>query len=222
MFQLDRLIYATAKPDWLHQFLTEKRGLTLAATGQSFPGISTRTYPFPGGGFLEVAYVTDESKLDLSEGGQELRDFLAENGDGYTSLVLETDDLEHVIRVLQEEQYPVSDSGVHEVADPTGQTVSFRMAGSYPHLPWFIQYDKPRPSASGFPQAAILLTTTLTADSSLLEKILKIGGTQLTFADMHAALFPLANATLRLESADAYSFAYFDPTGILLDGNEGE
>lgn len=222
MFQIDRLIYATAKPDWLHQFLTGKRGFTLAATGQSFPGISTRTYPFPGGGFLEVAYVSDESKLSLSEEGQEVQTFLRENGDGYTSLVIETADIEHVISVLQEEQYPVSDSGVHEVTDPTGRNVRFRMVGSYPHLPWFIQYDEQRPTATGFPQAAILRTTTLTADTSLLEKILQIGSTQLNFAETHAALFPLANGSLRLESADSYSFAYFDPAGLLLEKDEAK
>ncbi|MGE5702404.1 MAG: VOC family protein, partial [Clostridia bacterium] len=199
------------------QFLTSERGFSMVATGESFPGISTRIYPFGGGGFLEVAYISDESKIAQSEGGLALQSFLTENGDGYYSFVLETDDYDHVKQVLLEEEYPFSESGVQHVTDPSGQTNTFRMLGTFPHLPWFVQYREPRKNANGFPQAVILRTTTLTADATLLEKIMQTSSTQLNFPNMMAILFPLANATLRLEAADAYSFAYFDTTGILLE-----
>jgi hypothetical protein len=217
MFQLDRLVYATNHPEQVGLHLQTQHGLTLAASGRSFPGVATRIYPFPGGGFLEVAYIENEAEVAASEEGMAMRELLKEQGDGYTALVLETDDLERVRRVLEEEGYPAAVTPVQEVTDPTGQTVRFQMLGTYPHLPWFVQYDKLRDSPRGYPQAAIIRTTTLTADVSILEKVLGMPATSIHFPDTTAAILPLYNATLRLEAADAYGFCYFDPKGLLLE-----
>jgi hypothetical protein len=217
MFQLDRLVYATNRPEKVDLHLQTERGLPLAASGRSFPGVATRIYPFPGGGFLEVAYIENEKEIAASEEGVAMRDLLKEQGDGFTALVLETDDLDRVKRILEEEGYPVSVTPVQEVTDPTGQTVRFQMLGTYPHLPWFVQYEKPRESRRGYPQAAIIRTTTLTADVHILEKLLEMPATEVKFPDTTAAILPLYNATLRLESADAYGFTYFDPKGLLLE-----
>ncbi len=217
MFQLDRLVYATKHPDQIALTLQQERGLNLAASGQSFPGVATRVYPFTGGGFLEVTYLVDEAAAVANEGGEALHSFLQENGDGYYALIIETDDLARVRRVLEEEGYPVALSPVQEITDPTGDVVSFQMLGTYPHLPWFVQYGKPRQSPAGFPQAAFIRTTTLTADVAIMEKVLGQQATMVEFPDKTAALLPLRNASLRLETADAYGFAYFDPNGVLFD-----
>jgi len=217
LFQLDRLVYATKHPDQIALTLQKERGMTLAASGQSFPGVATHIYPFPGGGFLEVTYVEDEAQAAATDGGEALLQFLSENGDGYCAMMLETDDLTHVRKVLEEEGYPVMLSPVQQVTDPTGETVSFQMLGTYPHLPWFVQYGKPRTSPAGFPQAAFIRTATLTADVAILEKILGQQATLLEFPDKSAALLPLRNASLRIETADQYGFAYFDPQGVLFE-----
>jgi hypothetical protein len=217
LFQLDRLVYATKNPDQISLTLQQERGLTLAASGQSFPGVATRIYPFPGGGFLEVTYVEDEATAGTTEGGEALLHFLAENGDGYYAMMLETDDLTRVRRILEAEGYPVALSPVQQVTDPTGDTVSFQLLGTYPHLPWFVQYGKPRQSPVGFPQAGFIRTTTLTADVAIMEKILDQQATMIEFPDKTAAILPLRNASLRLESADRYGFAYFDPKGVLFE-----
>ncbi len=216
MFQLDRLIYATSRPEEVHHMLKE-RGYSLAASGTSYPGVATRIYPFTGGGFLEVAYMEDETAALQSEGGQALQQFLKENGEGFYTLIIETDDLEHVASVLQAEGYPVQESPVQRVIDPTGEPVAFKIIGTFPHLPWFIQYDKQRPSPAGFPQAAIIRSTTLTADVTLLEKVFQIPATMVHYSNTHSALFPLLNASLRVESAEEYDFGYLEPQGLLLE-----
>ena len=216
LFQLDRLVYVTSRPEEVRQIL-KNRGYSEVASGTSYPGVATRIYPFTGGGFLEVAFIEDEQIVLTTEGGQALKQSLAENGDGFHTLVLETDDLNHVISVLQAQDYPVQETPVQRVVDPSGETVSFKMAGTYPHLPWFIQYDKPRQSPVGFPQAAIIRTTTLTADVNVLENILRTGATMVNYPNTHAALLPLANASLRIESADEYSFGYLEPQGLLFE-----
>jgi hypothetical protein len=217
LFQLDRLVYATKRPDELHVTLQQERGLTFAASGQSFPGIATRIYPFKGGGFLELTYVEDESQAASTEGGEALQSFLRENGDGYYALILETDDLQRVKRILETEGYPVMLSPVQEVTDPSGDVIHFQMLGTYSHLPWFVQYGKPRQSPTGYPQAAFIRTTTLTADVAIMEKLLDCPATTLQYADRTAAVLFMKNATLRLESADEYGFAYFDPAGVLFE-----
>lgn len=216
LFQLDRLVYVTSRPEEVRQTLKE-RGCSEAATGTSYPGVATRVYPFTGGGFLEVAFIEDEKAVLTTEGGQALKQFLAANGDGFHTLVLETDNLNHVISVLQAQDYPVQETPVQQVVDPSGQTVTFKMVGTYPHLPWFIQYDKPRQTPVGFPQAAIIRSTTLTADVNLLENILRTGATMVNYPNTHSALFPLANASLRIESGDDYSFGYLEPQGLLFE-----
>lgn len=220
MFQVDRLVFATTRPDEVDMILQKKRGLTLAASGRSFPGVATRIYPFPGGGFLEVTYIEDESDAVTSEGGEALLTFLKENGDGYYALILETDDLGKVKEALTADDYPVMETPVQEITDPTGQTIRFQMIGTYPHLPWFVQYDKQRESPTGFPQAAFLYTQTLAADVTILEKIFSSQATIVEFPHTTAALFPLYNASLRVEAADEYGFAYFDPAGILFGKDE--
>ncbi|MCR8986303.1 hypothetical protein NW801_14835 [Brevibacillus laterosporus] len=55
MFLLDRLIYATNRTDEINRIITQERGYTCIATGQSFPGIATRLYPLASGGFLPLA-----------------------------------------------------------------------------------------------------------------------------------------------------------------------
>jgi len=219
MFLLDRLVYTTSQPDEVDAQL-RKRGYTLAASGQSFPGVATRIYPFPGGGFLEVAYITDETLARSNEGGQSVHTFLQEHTGGFTTLVLETDDLERVSRILQAEDYPVAVTPVQEVTDPSGETIRFQMLGTFPHLPWFIRYEKPHVATVGFPQAAIIRTTTFTADVQILEKILDRQATTVNYPNTTAAVLPLGNATLRVESANAYGFGYFEPAGLLLDTNE--
>ncbi|MGD8189006.1 VOC family protein [Brevibacillus ginsengisoli] len=216
MFQLDRLVYVTSRPEEVKQSLKD-RGYSEVASGTSYPGVATRIYPFTGGGFLEIAFIEDEQAVLTTEGGQALKQFLTEQGDGFHTLVLETDDLDYVISALQAEDYPVQEIPVQRVVDPSGQTVSFKMVGSYPHLPWFIQYDKPRQSPVGFPHAAIIRSTTLTADVNLLERILRIGPMIVNYPNTHAAVFPLANASLRIEAADDYSFGYLEPQGLLFD-----
>ncbi|MFY0545118.1 VOC family protein [Brevibacillus sp. H7] len=217
MFQLDRLVYATKRPDEIALTLKQERGLTLAASGQSFPGVATRIYPFPGGGFLEVTYIEDEAAAVSTESGKALHSFLQENGDGYYAMIVETDDLARVRHILEEEGYPVAVTPVQEVTDPAGDVVSFQMLGTYPHLPWFVQYGKPRQSPAGYPQAAFLRTTTLTADTAIMEKVLGQQATMVEYPDRTAAILPLRNASLRIETADAYGYAYFDPKGVLFE-----
>lgn len=217
MFRFDRLVYATSHPDKVSFHLQTKRGLTLAASGQSVPGVATRIYPFAGGGFLEVAFIENHEDANQSEEGRTMAELLKEEGDRFTAMVLETGDLDRVKRVLEEEKYPVSVTPVQQITDPTGQEIQFQMLGSYPHLPWFVTYDKPRDTPRGYPQAAILRTTTLTADVAILEKIMGIPATAIQYPNTTAAMLPLSNASLRIESAEAYGFAYFDPAGLLLD-----
>lgn len=218
MFQLDRLVYATNQPKQVDMILQKERGLTLAASGYSFPGIATHIYPFIGGGFIEVTFIEDESEAASSDSGEALQTFLKENENGgYNALFIETDDLMRVKGILEEEGYPVSLTPVQQVTDPTGDLVSFQMLGTYPHLPWFVQYGQPRQSPQGFPQAVFIRTTTLTADLNILERVLGYQSTMVEFPNKTAAILPLQNATLRLESAEEYGFAYFDPAGILFD-----
>ncbi|MGC5328464.1 VOC family protein [Brevibacillus sp. SYSU BS000544] len=217
MFQLDRLVYVTSQPEEVHKYLTAERGYSLVATGASFPGVATRIYPFTGGGFLEVAYIENEELVTQTEGGQALKTYLEEHGDGFHTFVLETDELDRVSSTLQAEGYPVQETPVQHIVDPTGETVSFRMVGSFGHLPWFIQYDKRRPSPIGFPHAAIIRTTTLTADVALIEKLVQSPATVINYPNTHAAIIPLTNASLRIESGDEYGFGYLEPKGLLLE-----
>ncbi|QOT00967.1 VOC family protein [Brevibacterium sp. JNUCC-42] len=217
MFLLDRLIYATNRPDEIDRIVTQERGYTCVATGQSFPGIATRLYPLAGGGFLEVAYIEDESRVPESESGLALQTFIQKNQEGYYTLVLETDDINHVEKVLQQEDYPIHFSGTTQVALPSGEQMMMRMIGTYDHLPWFIQNEKSTTPRPGYPQAAIIRTTSLVADVHLLEKLIGFSATMGQYLDMKTGFLPLANASLRFESADSYGFSYFEPKGLLLD-----
>lgn len=217
MFLLDRLIYATNRPDEINQIITQERGYTCIATGQSFPGIATRLYPLAGGGFLEVAYIEDESRVPESESGLALQSFIQKHQEGYYSLVLETDDMNHVETILQQEGYPIHFSGTQQIALPSGEPMMMRMLGTHEHLPWFVQYEKTTVPRPGYPQAAIIRTASLVADVQLLEKLIGFLATLGQYLDMHTGFLPLANASLRLESADANSFSYFEPKGLLLD-----
>ncbi|UFJ43178.1 VOC family protein [Brevibacillus humidisoli] len=219
MFQLDRLVYVTNHPEERHQQLTS-RGFALAASGLSYPGVSTRTYPLAGGGVLEIAYVSDESLLPQSKGGQALAERLRTRGDGFNALMLETDELDRVKGILKREEYPVVEPPTQEITDPSGETIRFRLIGTFPHLPWFIQYEKPRLTPVGYPQATFIRTTSYTADVAILEKIFGISGMSLQSIST-AASFPLRNASLRVESADEYGFAYLDPNGILFEQGQG-
>jgi hypothetical protein len=222
MFQLDRLIYATTRPDKADFILRKERGLQLTASGRSFPGVATHIYPFPGGGFLEVTYIEDESQIASSEGGEAFHTFLKENGDDYYALILETDDLARVKQILEEEGYPAMVTPVQQVTDPAGEVITFQMLGSAAHLPWFVQYNKPRQTPAAFPQAAIIYTTTLNADVSLLEKVLGTRAATMQFPRTTAAVMPLGNASLRVESADKCGFAYLDRAGILFEKNHSK
>ncbi|WP_139490439.1 VOC family protein [Brevibacillus dissolubilis] len=218
MFQLDRLVYATKTPEEVDRHLQEERKMVKVASGKSFPGVATNVYPFPGGGFLEVAYIEDESKLTQNEGGLALKQFLDEKEEGYYAMILETDNINHVKNALTEEEYPVQLTGVQEMTDlASGEQVQFQMLGTYPHLPWFVQYSKKRTTPAGFPQAAILRTTTFTADMQLLEKLLGTPATTVNYPNMICAILPLRNASFRIESSEEYGFGYFEPRGVLMD-----
>jgi len=217
MFQFDRLVFATNHPDQVDLHIRTKRGLTLTASGHSFPGVATRIYPFSGGGFLEVAYIENAEEANKSDEGQAMVELLKEQGDSFTALVLETDDLDRVKRILEEEKYPVTVTPVQHMTDASGKPFQFQMLGTYPHLPWFVMYDKPRDTPRGYPQAAVLRTTTFTADLEILEKIIGMPATTIQYPNTTAAMLPLYNASLRIESAEQYGFSYFDPAGLLLD-----
>ncbi|WP_232695401.1 VOC family protein [Brevibacillus daliensis] len=217
MFLLDRLIYATNRPDDIDRILTQEKGYECVAAGNSYPGIATRHYPFPGGGYLEIAYVEDKEKATQTEVGQGLLAFLEEQGEGYYSLLLETADLTHVENVLREENYPIYKTGVHEITTITGEKLRMRMLGTSSHLPWFIEYEKTTQAKPDYAQAAIIRTTTLTADVALLEKLVGVTAIMGTYPGMNTGFLPLANASLRLESADKNGISYFEPKGLLLD-----
>ncbi|WP_240436201.1 hypothetical protein [Brevibacillus laterosporus] len=95
-----------------------------------------------------------------------------------------------------------------------------RMLGTYEHLPWFVQYEKPTTPRPGYPQAAIIRTASLVADVHLLEKLVGFSATMGQYLDMKTGFLPLANASLRFESADSYGFSYFEPKGLLLDNTK--
>lgn len=217
MFQFDRLVFATNHPDAVDMHLRNKRGLTLTASGQSIPGVSTRIYPFPGGGFLEVAFIESLPEALSTDEGKAMAERLDNQGDSFSALVLETIDLDRVKRVLEAEHYPVTVTPVQQILDPQGKALRFQMLGTYPHLPWFVMYDKPRDTPRGYPQAAVIRTTTWTADVEILEKIIGMPATTIQYPHTTAAMLPLYNASLRIESGDEYGFAYFDPSGLLLD-----
>ncbi|GAA4706073.1 VOC family protein [Brevibacillus fulvus] len=216
MIQLDRLVYATTKPDEVDSFLRRERGLSVAATGTSFPGVATRIYPLPGGGFLEVTSIEDQSQIAASEGGSALQQFLAEKGAGYYSLILETDRLVHVKKTLKSNFYPTYVTTPQEAVDPTGQTIRFQMVGSAAHLPWFVQYNQPRVSPeSEQEQGVILYSPFWQADTNLLEKIFG----QKPDRSSSAVSFRMSNGCFRVVQAAEESFAYFDKNGILFPPN---
>lgn len=213
IFQLDRLVYATVRPDEIDQLVRE-RGLQPAAPDEQQNGLLSRLYGLPGGGMLEVISVADETAAKATEAGRAFCQSLQETGDRYTALYLETDHIDRVHGILKAEGYPVYEFAVYDRKNATGQAESYRLLRTFDHLPVFIQYDRPKTYQTGYPQAAFLRTVTLEADTTLMEQLMERNAVRLSFSDRNASVLPLTNATLRLESAEAYGFAFFDPHGV--------